>query len=135
VSSGRSHADPEQVRAAAQLLLTAKRPLLLAGGGVVHAGATHEFRTLAERMRAPATGTQMAIGVVRTDDPSFIGHAGALGGRPGKRALEEAEVVVAVGCESRPGSRKERGRLLLDGQSRGSFTSTSIRRSSDAWSP
>src|SRR5262249_40413534 len=40
VSSGRSHADPEQVRIAAQLLQNAKRPLLLAGGGVVHSGAT-----------------------------------------------------------------------------------------------
>jgi thiamine pyrophosphate-dependent acetolactate synthase large subunit-like protein len=96
--SGRAQANAEAVRSAAEALSQAKRPVLLAGGGVVHSEATEAFRTLAKKLNAPATCSQMAIGVVSTEDPNFIGHGGALADPPTRQALSEADVVVAVGC-------------------------------------
>ncbi len=89
---------PELALEAARLLASAKRPVLLAGGGCVHADAVPEFREIRKRLGAVATSTQMAIGVIPTDDPDFIGHGGSLGGVPVCRALSEADVVLAVGC-------------------------------------
>ncbi|WP_437773636.1 thiamine pyrophosphate-binding protein [Arthrobacter sp. KNU40] len=97
--AGRTPADPAQVIEAAKLIGEGRRILLLGGGGVVHADATEEFRRLAAKLGAASTVTQMAIGVVRTDSPDFIGHAGALGGVPVVRAFQEADVVIAVGCK------------------------------------
>lgn len=98
-AGGRTPADAEQVAKAARLVAEGSRILLLAGGGVVHSDATEEFRALARRLGAAATGTQMAIGVVDTTAPDFIGHAGAIGGRPVVRAMAEADVVIAAGCK------------------------------------
>jgi thiamine pyrophosphate-dependent acetolactate synthase large subunit-like protein len=96
--SGRACADPDAVRTAAEALIVARRPVLLAGGGVVHSGATESFRALARELNAPATCSQMALGVVSTNDPYFIGHGGALSDPPTRQALSEADVVLAVGC-------------------------------------
>jgi len=90
--------DLAQIEKAAVLLAEAKRPLLIAGGGVIQAEATPEFRSIMTMLRAPATATQMGIGVVPTDSPFFIGHAGIVGGPAVVRAMKEADVVLAVGC-------------------------------------
>ena len=65
-----------------RLLRSVERPLLVAGGGVVLAGATGELRLLAERLGAAATATPMGLGIVSTDDPGFFGHGGLIGGEP-----------------------------------------------------
>ena len=90
--------DADDVDAAARLLATARRPLLVAGGGVVSAGATEAFRALAGRIGGPATGTQMGLGVVPSTDTSFIGHGGIMGGPGVLKAFAEADVILAVGC-------------------------------------
>ncbi len=96
--TSRSRATSEDINKAVELLLKAERPLLLAGGGVVVSGATNEFRQLAEMLKAPATATQMGIGAVSSTDPNYIGQGGIIGGNAIPRALEEADVVLAVGC-------------------------------------
>lgn len=86
------------LRAAADLLADARRPVLIAGGGVVRAGGACAFRQLTERLGAPAMTTQMGIGVVPTDGPGFIGQGGFVGGPAVLRALREADLLLAVGC-------------------------------------
>jgi acetolactate synthase-1/2/3 large subunit len=86
--------DPDAIARAADLLAAAERPLLIAGGGVVRAGAEAQARALG----IPATATQMGLGVVSTDAPGFFGHGGFVGGDAVLRAVREADVVVAVGC-------------------------------------
>lgn len=90
--------DVEQIEKAASLLAQAKRPLLIAGGGVIQAEATEPFRSIMNMLGAPGIATQMGIGVVPTDSPLFIGHAGLVGGPAVVRAMKEADVVLAVGC-------------------------------------
>lgn len=86
------------LRAAADLLAAARRPVLIAGGGVVRAGGALAFRALVEGLGAPAMTTQMGIGVVPTDCPGFIGQGGLVGGPAVLRALREADLLLAAGC-------------------------------------
>ncbi len=80
-------------------LRNAKRPLLLAGGGVARSAATELFRTLVQRTGFPATTTPKAFGVVDFASPSHIGSAGVLAGSAMVRACQEADLILAVGCK------------------------------------
>lgn len=86
------------VAEAAVLLRAAKRPLIVAGGGVVAAGADQSVRTLAVLLQAPVVPTQMALGVVASDSPHFIGHGGLIAGRAVRQAFEQADLVLSLGC-------------------------------------
>ena len=92
-------APPEHdVERAAALLARAERPVIVAGGGVVHADAAPALRRLVARLGAAATTTQMGLGAVSSDDPAFVGHGGLVAGEPVLRALREADVVLLAGC-------------------------------------
>ncbi|WP_119157276.1 thiamine pyrophosphate-binding protein [Caldimonas tepidiphila] len=99
----------ESVEAAAALLRTARRPLLVAGGGVVASGAAAQVQALAERLGAPVVPTQMALGVVPSTSPHFIGHGGLIGGDAVIAAFEQADAIVAVGCRFSSWMWDERG--------------------------
>ncbi|MCE3272595.1 MAG: uncharacterized protein K0S57_2992 [Ramlibacter sp.] len=98
----RATAQPRPAAAAVQqaiaLLRAAKRPLIVAGGGVVAGGAAAAVRELAQRLRAPVVPTQMALGVVPSDSPHFIGHGGLIAGEAVRSAFERADVILSVGC-------------------------------------
>lgn len=100
--------DPHLLEAAAARLARAERPLIVAGGGVVAAGAWGELRTLARRLQAPVITTVMGRGAMPEDDPLWLGVL------PNKRATQDAlgtaDVVLAVGC--RFAHRSTRGLLL-----------------------
>lgn len=88
----------EAVQAALQLLRTARQPLLVAGGGVVAAGAVAELRALAQRLQAPVVPTQMGLGAVASDSPHFIGHGGLIAGDAVREAFAQADAILSVGC-------------------------------------
>ena len=87
-----------RVAAAMALLRQARRPLIVTGGGVVHSGAAAQVQAMAERLQAPVVPTQMALGVVPSDSPHFIGHGGLIAGDAVRAAFEAADVVLSVGC-------------------------------------
>lgn len=95
---GRPRPDAQALAQAATLLQGARRPLIVAGGGVVASGAAAQVRALAERLRCPVIATQMALGVVPTDSAHFIGHGGLIAGAPIKEAFAAADVILSVGC-------------------------------------
>jgi len=99
------------VKAAAELLRGAKRPLIVGGGGVVASGAVAELRELARRLNAPVLPTQMALGLVPSDGPHFIGHGGIIAGEAVKHAFERADVILSVGCRWSSWMWDERGAL------------------------
>lgn len=80
------------------VLRAARRPLIVAGGGVVASGAAGAVRALAQRLKAPVVPTQMALGVAPSDSAHFIGHGGLIAGEAVRAAFEQADVVVAIGC-------------------------------------
>ena len=99
----------EAVEAAAALLRSARHPLLVAGGGVVTGGAAPLVRELAALLKAPVVPTQMALGVVPTASPHFIGHGGLIAGAAVKAAFEEADVILSVACRFSSWMCDERG--------------------------
>ncbi|MBI3823466.1 MAG: thiamine pyrophosphate-binding protein, partial [Planctomycetes bacterium] len=84
-----------QVVNAAALLATAKRPILLAGGGAVWANAGPELRELARRLNCPVITSQQGKGIVDERDPLSLGHARSARGRI---AQQHADAMLAVGC-------------------------------------
>lgn len=94
----RPFADPALITEAADSLAQAQRPLVIAGGGVVRSAAADQLLAVTERLGAAATATQMGIGAVPSDHPAFIGHGGIIGGDTVIEALQNADVVLAVGC-------------------------------------
>ena len=87
-----------EVARAAHLLAQAKRPLVVAGGGVVVSGAAAQVRRLAGVLQAPVVPTQMALGVVATNSPHFVGHGGLIAGEPVRQVFAQADVIIAIGC-------------------------------------
>lgn len=98
-----------EVQGAARLLRDARRPLVVAGGGVVASGATEAVREIARRLGAPVVPTQMALGVVASDSPHFIGHGGLIAGDAVRAAFEGADVVLSIGCRFSSWMWDERG--------------------------
>lgn len=101
----------ELVDAAVLLLKGARRPLIVAGGGVVTAGATGRLREMARRLSAPVVPTQMALGAVASDSACFIGHGGLIAGEAVRAAFEGADVILSVGCRYSSWMWDERGPL------------------------
>jgi acetolactate synthase-1/2/3 large subunit len=86
------------VRWAAQAIAAARRPVLYAGGGVVQAGGADALTTLARVAGLPVTTTLMALGAFPASDPQWLGMLGMHGTRVANWAMDEADLIVAVGA-------------------------------------
>ena len=95
---GRVLGDPKQIEAAAELLDQARRPVILAGGGVVASGAFEELRALAEHLGAAVITTMMGKSAFPEDHPLYCWHAGSKGTTVGNAIARSADVLLAVGC-------------------------------------
>lgn len=90
-------AHGKQIQAAAQLIAHAKKPVMYVGGGVIRAGAAEELRTLVEATGAPVVTTLMARGAFPDSHPQHLGMPGMHGTVPAVLALQEADLLVALG--------------------------------------
>ncbi len=97
----RTGPDLEAVEAAAEMLLSAHRPVFICGGGVVIAGAEAELTALAELLDAPVATTVSGQGVISDRHPLGLGVVGSNGGVPETRAIvDEADLVLFVTCRA-----------------------------------
>ena len=94
----RTKPNGRQVRIAAAALAAARRPVLYAGGGVVHADAAAELTALARLTGAPITTTLMGLGTFPASDPQWLGMLGMHGQPAANRAIDEADLIVAIGA-------------------------------------
>jgi acetolactate synthase-1/2/3 large subunit len=85
---------------AADLLSTARRPILYGGGGLINAGpqACAAFTELVDRLHAPCTLTLMGLGAYPASSPRFLGMLGMHGALEANLAMHEADLVVCVGA-------------------------------------
>ena len=90
-------AHPHQIKRAARVIAGSVRPVLLAGGGVVASGGGPALAELARKARIPVVCTLLGLGSFPTSDPLFLGMAGMHGLYRANRALNEADLVIAVG--------------------------------------
>ncbi len=88
----------EQLEKALPLLLSAKRPAIYAGGGIVMADASSQLRELAERLQIPVATTLMGIGAMPADHPLSLRWLGMHGPVCANSAVNEADVVLAIGA-------------------------------------
>lgn len=80
------------------ILLSAKRPAIYAGGGVVAAEASAELRELAERWQSPVATTLMGVGAMPENHPLSVRWLGMHGAVYANNTVNEADVVLAIGA-------------------------------------
>jgi acetolactate synthase-1/2/3 large subunit len=90
--------NQKQIRLAANALAGARRPVIYAGGGVVSANAGADLVELASVDRLPVTCTVMGLGAFPAPHEQWLGMLGMHGTRTANYAMDEADLIVAVGA-------------------------------------
>jgi acetolactate synthase I/II/III large subunit len=83
---------------AAEMIGAADRPILFLGGGIIHSGAADAAVCLAEKAAMPTVSSLMGLGAMPTDHPLYLGMLGMHGARYTNLALEQCDLLVAVGA-------------------------------------
>ena len=89
--------NEEDVKKAAQMINESERPIVYFGGGVRSAAGCQPLRDLLEKTGMPATYTLMAAGVLSYGEPHNLGLLGMHGCYAANKAIDEADLVIAVG--------------------------------------
>ena len=89
--------DPRRISEAVALLKAARRPYIIAGGGVHYAEAHDQLAEFAESFGIPVGETHAGRGAIRNDSPMLVGGTGHLGTRPGAHFGETADLVFCIG--------------------------------------
>ncbi len=87
-----------QIRKAVQLLLSAQRPYIYTGGGVILGNASEELRELVNLLGYPCTNTLMGLGAFPASDPKFLGMLGMHGTYEANMTMQHCDVLLAVGA-------------------------------------
>jgi acetolactate synthase-1/2/3 large subunit len=94
--ASRGHAG--QIKKAVRLLLSAKRPIIYAGGGVVQGNGSELLVELAQMLNYPVTNTLMGLGCYPASDRQFLGMLGMHGFYEANMAMHHSDVILAVGA-------------------------------------
>jgi 3D-(3,5/4)-trihydroxycyclohexane-1,2-dione acylhydrolase (decyclizing) len=89
--------DHHELHGAVQAIRAAKRPVIVAGGGVHYSGATEDLRQFAETHGIPVAETQAGKSALPWDHPLNLGPIGVTGGEPANRVCAEADLILGVG--------------------------------------
>ncbi len=92
-----------QIRRALDLIEKSKKPIIVAGGGVLSSGSKLKVVEFAERTGIPVLSTMMGIGVMPSEHELYMGMLGTFGKAPANRALHESDLVIV--CGARLGDR------------------------------
>ena len=87
-----------QIKKAVETLLSAKRPVIYAGGGVVLGNASNELTQLAKLLNLPVTNTLMGLGCFAGSDSQFVGMLGMHGAYEANMTMHHSDVILAVGA-------------------------------------
>jgi acetolactate synthase-1/2/3 large subunit len=87
-----------QIKKAAKLLLSAKRPMIYSGGGVILGSASELLVDLAKQLNYPVTSTLMGLGAYPATDRQFLGMLGMHGLYEANMAMHNSDVILAIGA-------------------------------------
>ncbi|KXU39337.1 acetolactate synthase 3 catalytic subunit [Ventosimonas gracilis] len=87
-----------QIRKALDLLLSARRPILYSGGGIITGHASEPLTALAKQLNLPVTNTLMGLGGFPGTDSQFLGMLGMHGSYVANLAMHHADVILAIGA-------------------------------------
>lgn len=86
-----------ELRHVGELLRGSSRPIIVAGQGIRLAKVIPEFRSFVEKCRVPVVASRLGIDLLPSDHPLFIGRIGNKGDRAGNFAVQNADLVIAIG--------------------------------------
>jgi acetolactate synthase-1/2/3 large subunit len=89
--------DEGQIKKAVELILSAKRPMLYTGGGVVLGGASAQLTRFARMLNYPITNTLMGLGAYPASDRQFVGMLGMHGTYEANMGMHHCDVLIAIG--------------------------------------
>ncbi|WP_319228700.1 biosynthetic-type acetolactate synthase large subunit [Draconibacterium orientale] len=89
--------DPHQIKAAAELINEAKKPLLFVGQGIIISHAEEEVKAFIEKTGIPAAWTLLGLSALPTDHPLNVGMLGMHGNYGPNKLTNEADLIIAVG--------------------------------------
>jgi acetolactate synthase-1/2/3 large subunit len=89
---------PLQVKKAADMILNSKKPVILAGGGVILSGSSNELLKLSKLVKAPVTTTLMGKGSFPEDNELSLGMLGMHGRKVSNLLVDECDCLIAIGC-------------------------------------
>ena len=89
--------DEATVQAVLEKIKNAKRPVFHAGYGIRLSGGYEAFRSVAEKLNIPIVTYWNAVDLIEDDSPLYCGRAGNMGDRPGNWAIQNADLILAVG--------------------------------------
>lgn len=90
--------NPESVRRVQELIRNSKRPMIYAGGGILSANASPEFKAFAELIDAPVCCSLMGLGCIPASHPLCVGNIGMHGGYESGMATAECDLMIACGA-------------------------------------
>jgi acetolactate synthase-1/2/3 large subunit len=125
-------ADPAQIEAAAQRIITAERPVIIAGNGVRIAQAYEQLQTLAEAAGLPVATTAAGKGTFPETHPLALGVFGTFGTPAANACLGDADLVLVVGSKLSPSDTAWENTKLLD-PTRQSFVQIDIEPRNASW--
>ena len=88
---------PQALARAVGLIRGARRPLVVAGGGVIYSAATRALRAFVDATGIPVAETQAGRGALVSDHPLSLGAVGATGSTSGNRLARDADLVIGIG--------------------------------------
>jgi acetolactate synthase I/II/III large subunit len=94
---GRMRPDPQTIARAADLLMSARQPVLVCGGGAIVSGAAPEVARIADRLAAAVMTTPSGRGIYPEDGPHALGQIGLYFTKAGKTWYDDADVVLVLG--------------------------------------
>ena len=86
------------LQAASEMLSKARRPLVIAGGGIAISDSVEVFREFAARTGLPVTATLKGLGVMPAEDPAYVGMLGMHGNGAANHAVQNCDVLMVVGA-------------------------------------
>lgn len=92
-----SPVDDETIQLVLEKIKQAKRPVFHAGYGIRLSGSYEKFRSVAEKLNIPIVTYWNAVDLIEDDNPLYCGRAGNMGDRPGNWAIQNADLILAVG--------------------------------------
>lgn len=81
-----------------QRLAVAQRPIIIAGNGIRLGGAEAQFRAFVEQSQLPVAVSYLAVDLLPSDHPQYVGRLGIKGDRAGNFAVQNADLVITIGC-------------------------------------
>ena len=89
---------PGQIKRASKLILSAKKPMIYSGGGVILGEASKELTKFTQILNYPITNTLMGLGAYPATDKQFIGMLGMHGTYEANMAMHNCDVLIAIGA-------------------------------------